>query len=379
MSTPLIDKAFLPEHENLINSINAFGYVIAFIIQCYIGGLLYSKLRRSGSKINPKLVFLFTLSAAFALLFTISCILIAVFLVVYGWPHLTIKYSISISSFFFWFFLSILLLTLFTRLYLTFRETIWKMNRRMITIFIIIFVFLFVSNIVAGLGNALYVHGHETVGWQLGWAAAYPSLFFYVVGSALCVRLYTSNLSANAKWQAESIEKEIERAESVSLNRRQLRLLNLSAKYILLFFLAVSSSIFSLALIRFVSYRARGAFASFDLCVNLWCLYLQFAFAEKQYQKCCGCLDSRCRAKQVNRIKKIMHKEHMELKREKDRISSAGTSQFVIKQVSGTVEIWFQRNEWMSVLCGTYFLICLVVSCVISMEVVFISMIKSTD
>ena len=168
MPTPVIDTAFLPEHENLINTINAVGYAFAFIIQCYIGGLLYLKLRRSESKINPRLIFLFILSAALALLFTVGCIGISVFYVVYGWPHPTIKYSISITGFFLWSFLSILLLSLVIRLYLTFHETALKMNKRTITIFIIIFVFMFVANIVVGVGHALYVHGYETIGWQLG-------------------------------------------------------------------------------------------------------------------------------------------------------------------------------------------------------------------
>ena len=323
MSTPLIDKALLPEHEDLLNTINAFGYAIAFIIQSYIAGLLFFKLRRLKSKIDRRLIFLFSLSFALALLFTISCIGISVFYVVYGWPHPTIKYSISISNFFLWFSFSILLLILVTRLYLTFRETILKMKKRTIIIFIIIFLFLFVSNVVVGVGNALYVHGYETIGWQMGWSGVFSSLFFYVVGSALCVGLYASNLSTNAKWVADSISKEGETAETISLNRRQLRLLSLSAKYMLLFFTGISSTILTFALIRIVSYKSRGAFASFDLSVNLWCLYLQFFFAEKQYQKCCGCLDSRCRAVQENRIKKIMHKEHLELEKEKARLSSA--------------------------------------------------------
>ena len=323
MSTPLIDKAFLPEHEHLINTVNAFGYAIAFIIQCYIAGLLYSRLHGSESNINPRLIFLFSLSFALALLFTICCIVISVFLVVYGWPHPTIKYSISVSCFFLLFSFSILLLSLVTRLYVTFRETIFKMNKRTITIFIIIFLFLFVANIVAGLGNALCVHGYETIGWRLGWAGVFSSLFFYVVGSALSVRLYASNLSANAKRQAGTIHGDIEKAETVSLNHRQLRLLNVSAKCILLFFIGISSTVLTFALIRIVSYRARGAFSAFDLSVNLWCLYLQFAFAEKQYQKCCGCLDSRCRATQVNRIKRIIHNEHLEMQREKDQMSRA--------------------------------------------------------
>ena len=213
------------------------------------------------------------------------------------------------------------------------------MNKRMIVIFIIICVFFFVSNVVVGVGSTLYVHGHETIGWQLGWAAMFSSLFFYIVGSALCVRLYALNLFVNAKWQAMSIREGSENAETVSLNRRQLRLLSLSAKYILLFFIAISCTILCVALMRIVSHHLRDAFFVLDLCVNLWCLYLQFAFAEKQYQKSCGCLDSRCRALQVNRIKNIMHNEHLEMQREKARMSSVGTQKSVIGEMSGTVQV----------------------------------------
>ena len=57
------------------------------------------------------------------------------------------------------------------------------------------------------------------------------------------------------------------------------------------------------------SYVCATMFASIDLCVNLLCLYLQFAFAENHHRKRCRCLDSRCESVVLSKKKRIVLKE----------------------------------------------------------------------
>merc|ERR1719244_876376 len=97
-------------------------------------------------------------------------------------------------------------------------------------------------------------------------------------------------------------------ADSVSLNRHQQKLLELSAKYFLLFAISILTTVLNYGLMFVVSTQLYGLFVSFDLCINLFCLYLQFAFADGHYKKCCFCLDSRCRKATSNRMKRAIHR-----------------------------------------------------------------------
>ena len=51
-----------------------------------------------------------------------------------------------------------------------------------------------------------------------------------------------------------------------------------------------------------------GLLYCMDFFINLLCLYLQFAFAADHYRKCCGFLDSPCRAMVSKRTKRDIHR-----------------------------------------------------------------------
>ena len=82
-----------------------------------------------------------------------------------------------------------------------------------------------------------------------------------------------------------------------SLNANQRRFSDLSARYLLLFGIAIISSLMTTILVFAFSTSSgiRTVFIAADEVVNLLCIYLQFSFATKHYEICCGCLDHRAR------------------------------------------------------------------------------------
>ena len=304
MSFPLIDKAFLPEYEKqlLIFEIAALG--ISLIIQLYIGVSVFWKVHDTKFNIRREFVFLFFLCILFAVLGTTCSAIHNVFkLMSRDHPMFYVIGSFSYGS-----FLLILLLTFITRLYVTFQETVMKMTKMTVYVFAIICVLVFVSIIFTVFGYTSFQtsSSHLTL-FLCSWLSG---LCVYIVGCALTVRIFVVNLSTVAKMQSCSHRDVSPKAEDISLNEKQQRLLHLSAKYILLFFVAMFLTAFIFILVFIVSSELLEAlFISIDYCVNVLCMYLQFAFAAKQYQKCCGYLDSRCREMETRRVKRNIHRD----------------------------------------------------------------------
>lgn len=317
MSIPLIDKAFLPEYKALINGIEMSSMAIAAIIQVIIGVLAFSKLHRSqqhspGRKIRREIVFLFCVSFMSALLYTIGNAVTIKLHMLHG-RHDAVIVGWSINAFFYGIFFLNLLITLVTRLYVTFDNTDLSISKHTKYLFIVIFMLLFIFTLSVVTGFTLR-RFHIEFGWTLYLSTYLVGILLYVVGCVLAVRLFVVNLSIIAKLQANTLRGSPRaNPEDISLNETQCQLLRLSAKYVLLFFIALLASFLTIFFIFIVSSECAGLFVSADICVNMLCLYLQFAFASKHYQICCGCLDSRCRAVEVKRMKRIMHSEALSL------------------------------------------------------------------
>ena len=311
MSIPVIDKAFLPEYQKqlLIPVIAVMG--IPLIVQVYIGVSVYWKLHDTESNIRPELIYLFLLCVVFAVLSTSSAVIYNVFILMSYTSHPAYFVFLFIEGFFYGLFFLMLLLTFITRLYLTFNETALKMTKVTVYVFAIIFVLVFISIILTNISLVSFTT--SSFNWTFFLCSWLPGFLMCIVGCALAVRLFAVNLSTVAKMQMGPQRDVSPRAKDISLNDKQQKLLHLSAKYVLLFFTAVFSSAFNCFLALIVSYELRGLFASIDLCVNLVCMYLQFAFAAEQYQKCCGYLDSRCRELEMKRMKRTIHKDLMSM------------------------------------------------------------------
>ena len=308
MSLPLIDKAFLPEYldQLLIFEIAATG--IPLILQVYIFVSVCWKVRDTEFKIRRELIYLFFLCVVSAVLYTTTVTIYNVFKLMSYTSHPAYPVIYSIGNFLYGLFMLMLLLTLIARLYVAFQGSALKMTKMTVYVFTLIIVLAFVLMILAV---------SEYTSFQT--SSSYSTLFLcslllgvcvYIVGCALAVRILVVNLSTVAKMQTCSHRDVSPKAEDISLNEKQQKLLHLSAKYILLFFVAIFSTTFILFLSFIVSHELRGLFGAIDFCVNLLCMYLQFAFAAEQYQKCCGYLDSRCREMEMKRLKRDIHKQH---------------------------------------------------------------------
>lgn len=316
MSIPLLDNTLFMEYESLSSIVTVVGMGMALIIQLRIGVLAYSKVCHSKSKIRAKLVVLFFIAFVCALLYT-SCRVTTYTIDIWYGSHPAIPIIGSVSLFLYGLFLGTLLLNLVIRLYVTFRKSCLEMTRNIIILFVIIFVTLFVLLILVCVARTWLHHG-------LYLLASLLFFILYIAGCALAVRLFVINLSAVAKMQScanspsppSALSVDSVECDKISLNNKQLCYLYLSAKYVLLFFVAILLTCLAFICVFIISFECAGLFVSIDLSVNLLCLYLQFAFATEHYRKCCGCLDSCCRMMVVKQAKRRTQRESQNMEME---------------------------------------------------------------
>ena len=267
-------------HNQIVELISVAG--LPLIIQLSIGVGAFTKMRQSQT---APLKYLFVASFVLMILCTISVAIRLMLLskedVVYDEAYWE-SVSPPLFAFNFLFiclyslaFLS-LLATFVIRLHVTFRDSNLKMYEITVYRFIILFVSLFTLCILVAVGIILERIGHNTIGRTISDYSWISFLFLYIIGSLSSVRMFVVKLSAI----------------HLSVNVQDKSLLHLAAKFILLFFVSVSSTL--LNLIPLLYHHAISYFAPFDLCINLFCLYLQFSCAEKHYQKCCGALHRCC-------------------------------------------------------------------------------------
>merc|ERR1711879_124705 len=93
----------------------------------------------------------------------------------------------------------------------------------------------------------------------------------------------------------------------------------------MLFLIAIASSILSTSMMITVdSLRFRANFFSIDSCVNLWCIYLQFSFANNHLKRCCGCCDEKCRDFTSRRTRKMIHELALSVETSTNKSTSDG-------------------------------------------------------
>ena len=135
-------------------------------------------------------------------------------------------------------------------------------------------------------------------------------IFFCVfcIGSAMAVYFFVSNLSKLAHAREQTLEKMNMTEEDIRLDKFQLRLIHLAARYLLLYGIAsLSSILLTVAAIFILGRTIVDIFVSIDFCINLICMYLQFGFAQEHYRGCCGCFDRMCRRSISDKTKRSIH------------------------------------------------------------------------
>ena len=209
-----------------------------------------------------------------------------------------------------YYFYVCLLAVLVFRLHVTFHQSIYKMSQSMFAFLIGILVALCLialANAVA-MVMLIYIPKDEDDPLDLTVKAEqYPSWFmttisvadvlfiiFFLIGSICAVFYFVNNLRLIAKDSAMMASPV---SAGSSVNKIQLRYSNLAARYLLLFGIASASALLSTFFGMAFSANSgmRSIFFVTDCTVNLLCVYFQFGFAEKDYMKCCGCLDTKTR------------------------------------------------------------------------------------
>merc|ERR1711879_957771 len=182
--------------------------------------------------------------------------------------------------------------TLVLRLHLTFEHSIWKISRTKLMISLSFTMIMWLIWITCSILLFLDVTSKIVF-----YAMSLLGLIIFVVISVDAVRLFIRNLLALAGLKSST--------RDITVNRKQQRLINVSAKYLALFLIALVSSIVCVLMTgvcRLYLDIHPGINWSIDGVANILCLYLQYTFAEKHYTRYCSRLDCCFRSKMENNV-----------------------------------------------------------------------------
>ena len=180
---------------------------------------------------------------------------------------------------------------LLLRLHHTFKETAYRITSAQSWIIMITAIMLIIFAIIVSVLHGLYL-------WTNKYAQAAIIMFgflavTYISLTIYCMYLFAQKLLILANLRATSmrnVHDHVQTQSAIKLNKSQTKIINQAARYMSLTSLAMISSI-----ITFMPFFFRVNYlflvgSYFDCMVNVICLFLQFAFATRYYDKYCGCL-----------------------------------------------------------------------------------------
>jgi len=265
--------------------------VLSIIITISIGVVTRKRLS-SDAKMHLELEILFYIAIAASCTVQISSILSIVVCPSYGVSSQKAIMLFGAMNGFQGLFVAVLA-TLVLRLYVTFEHSAWKISR---TKKIISFAFGTFMCLIWTAASVLA--WNDMISRIMFYALLASGLIIFVIISVDAAYHFVSNLLALARLKASS-------PCNLAVNREQQRLINISAKYISLFLIAVVSSLVSTlltAVCRLYLEIHPGTSWSIDGVANILCLYLQYTFAEKHYKRYCSRLDCCFRSKMKDNI-----------------------------------------------------------------------------
>ena len=267
---------------------------------------------------------LFYLASTSSVCFTILCI-ITICLCMMSHKKAALIVG-SISTLLYAFLFLCIWANLILRLFVSFRRSAFKMTTGEQRGYIAVFIYLLLNAFATSVCQLLMLVGMgltPSIWFQFALGIAFMVVFAVSALVALCT--FTSNVFALSKLRTEKQIEPFREEEPIGLNRMQQNLLDLSARYVLLFVVASLSSavtMFSGFYESVSDLRISLFLVPIDCCINVICIYLQYAFAEDQYQKYCGKLDCSCKrmmtAGWIQSIHRMRREEwHLELQRKK--------------------------------------------------------------
>ena len=195
------------------------------------------------------------------------------------------------------YFFVILLGTLVFRLHIIFKDTTFRMSRAMYIVFSLILSAIFIGATVDVILLEIWIHlDTDSVNVELDLDLVIITVCcLYVIGSVLAVALLLNNLSKLAQEQASTIRSDNmpKSPSKIDLNKNQMQITDLAARYLGLFVIANFSTIV-LSLFSVMIDTESGLhfrLVTIAITVNLICVYLQFGSAQNHYHRLCGCCD----------------------------------------------------------------------------------------
>ena len=303
----LLDDAYF-EHEMTFRIIEITGSAVALSLQLMIGCFAIYKMNVHSMATVMQIKLLFVFSFLLACFHSICDSIEHVYAISHGTtPDVLYLCTVSSGALF---YLS-MLAHLVIRLHVTYGESVYRMTTRTICVFSTIFILLLLSVLCVVLAWIIILNYNEDTGWLMLNIAGLSFLVFFIIGSVLAVRNFVGTLSKLAK--SHGTFNGNCNGDKIALNKVQQKMVNLSGKYVLLFGLAILSTIISFGFAFIVSNEIGGTFYSFDFALNLYLSVLQFSFASEHYRRFCGCVDVKMRSAAESRIKMAIHEDSVRL------------------------------------------------------------------
>ena len=217
----------------------------------------------------------------------------------------------SISTFIYAFLFLCIWANLILRLFVAFRGSSYRMPVLYQRGYSIVLVYLVLNAFATSVCQLLMLVGMgiaPSIWFQFGLGIAFMVVFALSAMVAMCT--FMSNVFVLGKARTKKQIKPFCEDETIGLNEMQQKLMDLSSKYVSLFMIASISSAVTLFSGFYESasdLRISLFLVPIDCCVNLICIYLQYAFADKQYRKYCGKLDWSCKKMMTARWVKSIH------------------------------------------------------------------------
>ena len=299
------------------NSITNAIASISFLIHCMIGILAFRKMSHQ-QNVDRRLKILFTFSWLCCITYNLSQIVGTIMALINGAEPMICVLLFCITWFYFYW---TLLATLILRLHITFKHSAYRMTR---TMYIFHFIILSIWFLIIAFHPFLFLStfriddglAHDALPeWflEIAYGLSTTCVGLFLLGSFVALRFFVNNLWKIAAARTVSQTKLSVDSEEVELDAKQQRLIDLSARNVMLFVIAAISTVIA-SLAAFVFNMGSGlrknAFA-IDSAVNIWCLFLQFACAAEYYQIWCGCCDRRCSELISRRTKRAIHMQSL--------------------------------------------------------------------
>lgn len=251
-------------HESIVDEIiSIICNVIAIILMLTIG-IVTRKRLSSDAKMHLQLEILFFIGIAAGCIVQIGSILSIALC-----PSQGIRTQLSMFLFVVYYgfvlLFSCVIATLVVRLYLCFADSMWKMSRTKLIISISLTLIMCLVWIISAV-----LYWFEMISNIMFYGLSASGLLLFIINCVISVYYFIRNLLSVAGLK--------DSVRDTTVNAKQQRLINVSAKYLTLFLVAVCSSMVCMsmtAVFRIIIDIHPGIIWAMDCVLNVLCLYLQ--------------------------------------------------------------------------------------------------------